>query len=401
MGGDCVKWTRLKDESDEHLLMRLAVHKDEIGTWDDIALIMNELTGESHSESKYRKAYKKYRSMGLFDDFENCDDDQTSEDDSEIIKKLRELEQAKIQYRDERNAWNKQNYLEARVAKDLDYLGEKLSQIGKINFSPSPSPKINSDNDLIVCLSDLHIGATFDNFFGKYNSDIAKERLDEYLAKTIEIGKRHCSENVYVELLGDQISGGLHPSIKVSDRENVIDQVKLASEYITSFCVELSKHFSKVLVAGISGNHSRLCQKKEEAIKDERLDDLITWIVKKMTSHLSNIIVLDNTIDTGISYVCVRGNTFLGVHGDSDFMTDSGISRLVTTIGEIPYAILGGHRHTPAYKEFNGIKYIQSAALCSTGDDYTISKRLKGKANQTVLVCNENGIECIYNVELS
>ena len=53
-----MKWTRLENESDEHLLMRLAFHKDEIGTWDDIADIMNELTGESHTESCYRRRYK-------------------------------------------------------------------------------------------------------------------------------------------------------------------------------------------------------------------------------------------------------------------------------------------------------------------------------------------------------
>ena len=74
---------------------------------------------------------------------------------------------------------------------------------------------------------------------------------------------------------------------------------------------------------------------------------------------------------------------------------------LVMALGHFPYAILGGHRHTPAYKEFNNVKYIQSGNLAGTGDDYCISKRLVGRANQTVLVCNNKGIECIYNVELS
>lgn len=394
-----MEWARLENESEEHLLMRLVAQKEQIGTWDDIARIMNELTGNSYGESRYRKNYSSFQKMydanlDTLTDFGKYSDS--------VAEQRRKLEKAKIQFRDERNAWNKQNYVNARVEKNLDYLEEKLQEIGKVNFNVQHSPiSVNSDNDLIVCLSDLHIGATFSNFFGSYDSDIAKERLNRYLNKVIEIGKRHNSENIYVELLGDQISGGLHPSIKVSDRENVIDQVKLASEYITSFCVELSQNFKHIYITGISGNHSRLCMKKEDAIKDERLDDLITWIVNQMTKHIANIDVFENHIDTGISYITVRNKVYLGVHGDSDYMTDNGISRLITAIGEIPYAILGGHRHTPAYKEFNNIKYIQSAALCSTGDDYTISKRLYGKANQTVLVCNDKGIECIYNVELS
>ena len=397
----------MENESEEHLLMRLVAQKEQIGTWDDIADIMNGLTGESHTESCYRRRYKsQYGDMETselaqllgVDDYEGT----LTSTHSAIDDKLRELEKAKIQYRDERNAWNKQNYLEARVTRDLDYLGEKLSQIGKINFNVKGNGvSVNSDNDLIVCLSDLHIGQTFNSWFGEYNSDIAKQRLNDYLEEIIKIGKRHKIENVYIFLGGDEISGGIHLSIKVSDRENIIDQIKLSSEYISSFIVELSKQFSNVYVSGVSGNHSRLSFSKEDAIKDERLDSLITWIVDQMTKHIGNICVLDNNIDSTISLMNIRGKDYCGVHGDMDFATDSGISRLALALGKIPYAIIGGHRHTPAYKEFNNVKYIQSGSMASCGDDHTISKRLTGHANQTVLVCNSKGIECIYNVELS
>ena len=51
-----------------------------------------------------------------------------------VAEQKRDLEKAKIQFRDERTAWNKQNYINARIEKDLDYLGEKLQEIGKVNF---------------------------------------------------------------------------------------------------------------------------------------------------------------------------------------------------------------------------------------------------------------------------
>lgn len=406
IGGDSLEWTRLENESEEHLLMRLATHKDQIGTWDDIARIMNELTGKRHTESKYRRNFKEFQSLGLVEDvnseFAFSDEQEIVPQVDTIAEKLRELEKAKIQYRDERNAWNKQNYLNARVEQDLNYLGEKLSAIGRVNFNVVPSPiSVNSDNDLIVCLSDLHIGETFDSWFGKYDSDIAKERLNQYLDEIVKIGKRHNSENVFVSCLGDTVSGNIHLSIQVSNRENLIDQIKLSSEYIASFCVELSKHFKNVCLIGVAGNHSRCIADKNKDIKDERLDTLITWIVEQMTLHVSNISVLENEIDTGIASFGVRGNTFLGVHGDYDAMSDAGISKLVMAVGTMPYAILGGHRHTPAYREFNNIKFIQSGNLAGVGDDFTVSHRLTGKANQTVLVCNNKGIECIYNVELS
>lgn len=394
-----MEWTRLENESEEHLLMRLVAQKDQIGTWDDIAKIMNELTGQSYTECKYRKSYKAFQKM--YDaNLDTLTDFGTYTE--AVMEQKRELEKAKIQFRDERNAWNKQNYLEARVEKDLDYLGDALQRIGRITFNIDHSPiSMNSDNDLIVCLSDLHIGECFDSFLGKYDSDIAKKRLDQYFNEIIKIGKRHNSENVYVNLLGDQINGNIRLTVQLGNRENIIDQIKLASEYITSFCVELSQHFKQVYISSVSGNHSRITPKKEDALKDERLDDLISWIVEQMTKHIININVLETNLDTGLSIINVRGQEYVNCHGDYDFMNQSSVGKLVLAIGRIPYAVLSGHRHTPAYQEFNNVKFIQSGTLASCGDDYTVSKRLANKANQTVLVCNNKGIECIYNVDLS
>ncbi len=50
--------------------------------------------------------------------------------------------------------------------------------------------------------------------------------------------------------------------------------------------------------------------------------------------------------------------------------------------------------------ELNGVKVVQSGSLTGAGDSYTIEHRLTGKPSQTLLVCDENGIDCIYNVEL-
>ena len=142
----------------------------------------------------------------------------------------------------------------------MDILEEKLCEIGKVEFTNYENVEINSDNDLICCLSDLHIGETFSSNFGEYNSSIA-QKLDEYLLEIVKIGRQHDSENVYLSLLGDQISGNIHLSIQVSNKENVIEQVKLSAELITNFACELSKYFKRVFIIGVAGNHSKIyCQ---------------------------------------------------------------------------------------------------------------------------------------------
>lgn len=393
-----------KEETELQYIWRLCSAKD-AGTidmtWDELADILNKNLREDESEYYGSSAYrKKYQQAKLFRD-EVFSKEEPADYQNDLMELKRELERAKIQFRDERNAWQKQNYIDARVESKLDLLEEKLSEIGKVEFSNYENVDINSDNDLICCLSDLHIGQTFNSCFGEYSSSIAKKRLDDYLLEIIKIGRRHGSENIYLNLLGDQISGNIHLSIQVSNRENVIEQVKLSAELITNFAVELSKYFKRVFIIGVAGNHSRLISNKEKDIKDERLDSLITWIIEQMTKHIDNIVVLYRNIDSGISDLSVRGKTYIGVHGDNDAMNSNAVGKLCMMLGFFPYAIIGGHKHTPAYQEFNGVKYIQSGSLASSGDDYCISQRLSGKANQTVLVCSPKGIDAIYNVELN
>lgn len=319
---------------------------------------------------------------------------------NDLAEQRRELERAKIKFRDERNAWQRQNYRDARVETKLDLLEEKLLSIGKTEFEKCDGIDVNSDNDLLVILSDLHVGQTFSSAWGEYNTDIAKDRLQKYLNEIIKIGKRHNSENCYVSIQGDLISGSIHKSIAITNRENVIEQIKLASELIASFCHELSKHFNKVYITNVSGNHSRI-DKKEDALHDERLDDLISWAVEALLNHIDNIVVLHENIDTGIAVMNVRGKKYVNVHGDFDPFSRNGIANLVLMLGFAPYAITFGHMHTCAVDECNGIKMIRGGSLAGSGDSYTIEKRLSGKPSQMVCVCGDKGVEAYYTVELN
>ena len=217
------------------------------GTWDDIAYLMNFYFRSDESEyrtsSAYRKPYeqaKKFYESGVFNKF--------SED--EYLNKLnaskREAEREKVKLRDERRAWSKQNYADARAEDMLDKLSDSLVSIGEIQFPNHHVDTFTSDNDIIVLLSDLHIGATFNNNFGRFDTDIAIERMSELLSNVIELQKIHNSENCYVLSLGDQISGIIHKTIQVTNRENVVDQVKIATEIICNFCYKLSQHFNNV-----------------------------------------------------------------------------------------------------------------------------------------------------------
>lgn len=268
-------------------------------------MVNKELFGDDEcqyrDESAYRKAVayaRQFYEAGVF----------STEDAyvKEMQLQKRELEMAKIQFRDERNEWNKQHYIGGRVTQKLNKLQEEISSIGRIIFNNVDVPVKESDNDLLCILSDLHIGQCFESAFGSYNSDIAKERLAIYLQEIFSIAKMNNSENCYVSIQGDLISNSIHKALAITNRENVIEQIKLASEYITSFCYELTKKFSNVYVSNVSGNHSRIDTKKD-ALEDERLDDLIGWTINNALKHIENFHWIGNNIDTSISCMDIRG----------------------------------------------------------------------------------------------
>lgn len=393
---------RKQEESELQYIWRLCSAKDSSAldmTWTELATVLNKelrLDNVMWSESAYRK---KYQQAKIFYDevFSKMESDTYN---NNLMMQKRELERLKIAFRDERNAWQRQNYADKRAEETLELLETKLKQLGNINFETHNTPIISSENEMIICLSDLHIGQTFSSIFGEYNSDIAKRRLNEYLNKIIDVSKLHKVRKAHVISLGDQISGSIHKSIAITNKENVIEQIKLATELISSFCYELTKYFESVQFYNVSGNHTRI-DRKDDALHNERLDDTIGWAVSLCLSHIKNFHYMKyRNLDIGLANLFVCGKTYIACHGDYDPMTKQGVSNLCMLLGFIPTGIFRGHMHYSAMNELNGVKVIQSGSLVGSGDDYTIEYRLTGKPSQTLCICNSNGIECIYNVEL-
>lgn len=393
-------YKRYENETDEELIYRVCSDHSLIGTWQQVADILNKLLDCDYGESTYRKKYAAFQKMFEANRSKLIDNAELL---GEVKEEERRLERERIRYRDERHAWNKQNYIDARVTNKLDLLEDALKEIGRHEFPRSNDNIVvfDANRAVVVMLSDLHIGATFDTYFGHYDVDVAEDRLQELFAEVVKIAKRHAANVCYVLMNGDDISGNIHRSIQVSNRENVIDQIKIATELVANFCYELSQEFNLVRLAGVSGNHSRI-DRKEDALKDERLDRLIPWAVGLTLGDVPNFEVIDDAnIDSTIAIVDICGKEYVLVHGDHDSFTKAGVQSLVTMIGSVPYAVLFGHLHTPAVDECNGIKMIRGGSLAGSGDDFTIQQRLGGDPSQMVFVADANGVEAYYPIKLN
>lgn len=386
---------RLENENEEQFLWRLGQAKDNglvDFSWEEIADIMNkefrEDVSEYRSEAAYRKPYqqaKRFYESGTFKDF--------SQDNyiAELREAKHEIRKEKQKLFDERTALNKTLREEGRRESMFDIVKRAVEEYQPVRFDYMPPTIRDSDNDLIIHLTDVHCGMNIDSPFNKFNEDILKERLYKFLDEILEIQEMYKSENAYLILGGDMISGLIHLNARIEAKENIITQIMLVSDLISDFIYELSKVFNKVEVHTTAGNHSRSIANKEDNIKGENFDLLVPYVCKKALNNIKNVVFMDNYLDCDIAAFMVRGHMVYATHGDKD--TVKNVVYHMTNFARkakfpLPDMCYLGHRHTNSLETIDDVKVIQSG--CVDGmDSYTIDSRLVGTPEQTVTVVTE------------
>lgn len=393
----------LPNETEEECLWRIGnAKKDGLldNTWVEVADFMNKTFRDSeeeyYCESAYRKKYKNYIDAKTMFVKQEATSDGTAD---ELAAKLREIEKAKIKLRDERTDYQKSLREDARRESFVE-LVERAFAANVSPFDYKQSPMIDSNEDMVVCLSDLHAGIEVDNWWNTYNTSILRQRLYKYLDEIHEIQRLHKCKICNVVLGGDQVSGLIHNNLRLQNNENVIEQLKIAVVYIGNFINDLQEWFEAVNVYSISGNHSRLNPNKDDHLNGEELDDMIPFCLKLQFANNENINICDTRMDNTISSFKTRGNKlFYIVHGDKD--TPSNVVKNTTLMSGIkPDGIIMGHRHHNSLDSEHNVKIIQCGCVVGT-DDYCVDKRITGRPEQCVFITSENRtVKCLYDIGL-
>ncbi len=316
-----------------------------------------------------------------------------------IEMKRLELKKEQQKFYDQRNALSKLIRERSRQEELNDIITSTVNSGNLPQLTYEPGLVSYSERDLLVSLNDIHYGANINNYWHQYNSDICREMFEKYLARIIKIANETDVENCIIWCNGDQISGNIHYSIAVSNKENVIEQIIGVSELIAHFIAELSKYFNTVKFVSVPGNHSRINPNKDMAINGERLDDLVEWYLKARLQNFENVeIGAGIRVDPTIYMIDIRGKTYVGVHGDFDG-SDAKVQALQTMVRRPVYAVLSGHLHHNKIDCVQGIKTVMAGSFLGM-DDYCVSKRIYGAPEQLVCVVSEDGIECTYDVAL-
>lgn len=387
-------YKRFEGESDDALIFRITGEKDKIGSWQDVADILNELLGTNYTSSAFRKKRQYFDVMMGANEHIIFQDKNYIE---EMKRERHELFKERQKLSDERTELNRLLRREARKESYLEMVQRVISEDTPPIKMDIQQKQIDSENSLLIHVTDLHTGIEIDNFKNQFNGDILKQRIEEYVCHILEIQHRHNSKNAYV-VVGEILSGLIHNNLRLQNNMDLIEQFKFAAELISSMLIEFANVFENVYMYTTMGNHSRISPKKEDALDGENFDLLLPYYLKARLQNISNIHIEDNTMMQDVAVFRIHGQLVMSSHGHKESVSNV-VQNFTMLIGKKPNIVLLGHRHTNGLTTVFDTKVIQSGCV-SGSDQYALDIRRSTKPEQTVSVVDDKGLVCIYDIQL-
>ena len=286
---------------------------------------------------------------------------------------------------------------------------EKLAQLlSRTPQQPNESKKGNED--VILLLSDWHIGESVNpevvGYLNSFNKEIAEKRVIKLIEKVKEITDIHRNvsniNTLHIACLGDIVSGhNLRDELDKHNELNIADQVLTSVSLLTYLIVELSSYFDEIVFYGVPGNHGRASKKKDHKDPSSSYD----YLVYKIVEREIRLLLKDKKIKFFIPnsyfiFTTIKNHNILFSHGDDIRMWNSipyyGMMRDYTSKQELMLSSYNlpvhylciGHFHHPLTinRPLGGI--IVNGTLKGV-DEYCFNKGLISKPSQTIFGINE------------
>lgn len=336
---------------------------------------------------KMRSEYEKYKS----------EQNNNSSSTDELDEKIQNMRKEKIKLSDARVEYNRLIRQEARKESYADMVKRIICE----NVEPLNIPiyytLFNSSTDLLCHLTDIHTGIEIHNWKNDFDENILKKRIDKFTSNILDIRNQHESENCYL-VIGEILSGLIHNNLRIQNNMDLMEQFKYISELISAMLIKMANNFNHIYVYTTPGNHSRVSPKKEDSLDGENMDVLLPFYLKARMQNIENITICDNTVEPEIAMFNIRGNNVFASHGHKDSPSNV-VQNFTMMFGIKPQIVLLGHRHTNSMETVYDTKVIQSGCV-SGSDNYATSIRKTNRPEQTVSVIGEDGLICLYDIQL-
>lgn len=184
--------------------------------------------------------------------------------------------------------------------------------------------KEESDRELLLCLSDWHIGALVNNMdTGGYNFDIFNKRLEKMLEETLRVAKEQGIKRIHVYHIGDIIE---HINMRNVNQafeaefpatEQIAKGVRVVADVVNT----LAGYGFDVTFGMVGGNHDRFQGNKNDKIHNDNvaylvIDQLI--FLQELGAIDPEVELIDNRSDVYSFKDTVAGKRIKVTHGDNE-----------------------------------------------------------------------------------
>lgn len=376
--------------SEEELFYFAKLHKYDLNlkekNWNKLANFLGLKSGESY------RCWFKYKEKSNKFSQECCnkfDKEKTSSIPTDT--KYIELYKQQTKTRDYLNAYRRTLRDEARIESLKDSIEaciSKLKRLPKVRSNHELDMKKLSGNEAVLLLSDLHVGVECNNFYNKYNIDIAARRLSKLQDEVVHYCNLNDIDILNILNLGDMIHGIIHITSRIESQVDVIEQVMVAAELLSDFLNGLSNRLNstELVYRSCTDNHSRVIADKSQHIEKENLSKLIDWYIKARLKN-TTIVFDDNNIDDSLGlFTLISGKKCIFTHGHLDSIDKSLQNFIGATHEFINYAFFG-HYHCEKMKSFQDYRVFINGSIVGV-EQYALSKRLFSRPSQKLIIFN-------------
>lgn len=308
----------------------------------------------------------------------------------EMVKRLQskkdEEYKERVRLQDARREYNKELRAEARYENLVNIMKDCLSDVvmSNIEFGKKHLHIENKKSKYaILMLSDWHYGALCDSQWNYYDTNVAKERAKQLVAKTQSYILSLGITDLIVEINGDMCEGMINIGNRVASEESVVEQIINVSKLLSKCILSLKPYVNSIKVVTTLGNHGRLTpNRKDQADERENFEMLIPEFLR-LTLGDDIPIVTSQGLDF-VKYefddkiICLS-------HGHHDKAT-SAIDNMIRVYKVVPDEIHLGHWHHMSDLNDSNIHVVVNGSIKGVDDFGLKATRCTTQPSQNLIV---------------
>lgn len=373
----------------------------------EVAEIINSELGTNFQESYLRGIYKNY-SIGYLDAIEALKGKKEVKSKlSEITEAIGELDVKKQIVKNKTNQLGriKRDLIKnVEIAEDIkDYIDNEVENFNRLNYEVITE---ESDNVLVVGVSDWHVGYVIDNYKGNsYNYKIAEKRLSKLLSEIHKEVRKNNVKKVIVLQAGDLTEGVyMRKNQSYTCEFNSNEQIVMAEELMYNFITSISELEVNVDLYSVGGNHQRGNGDKDANIEGDNNILVINRNLKRWFEKAKNdrVRVCEGDYKEDCCVFYLQGKKIKLKHGDKSPRNSKKFYDAEVSMNEERYDILiKGHDHNFNITSQNNGTYVITIGCLFGYNPYSVDKvQCLTHASQMLMLINKGEIEYIRDVNL-